>query len=974
MDSDLPPGRPPYYEDLGTVEGSTSSMILQAYHKQIETDPARAPYYLRCLKTLADWRHDSDGRVLAEAVEREYTEGRYTDHDIPKAYNYFQLNPADRTLTDDYIINCFFARLTDAPNDMEPRRQLWRIGDHRQSEKIKAAAEERVANVEQALVFLGAERETGDDFIISMYTAKISDNPASKALAQKAVSLIAEARQSDSLRHFLKTGELGTPEMDVAEAFCLLQIPDRTADESAILAAFSVCCSEAPGQINSYRRALDIIAKERGSAMLSSTLAEDATHTIPVRFDWPVGLRNIGNTCYLNSLLQFYFTIAPFRRMVLNFEDFKMPLDEESVKKKQVGSRKVSLAEIERSQKFVCELRKLFTDMIESPNSAVTPEQELARLTLISSSNEAAIRRKSIISSTRPGLGEIHGMPILGPLGPPTTTENDGTRTAPATATVTEEETSSKDWASDTTLAGLTRTNNSPLTVPDNKENIKLPLDDDDDDNVEMEEVNDSQSPPKAFGPIGPPNRPPPVPPRPAPQIDRQQLIKEEVELGAQQDVTEVINNVLFQTQCAIKPDRIDGDGEQVDLIKNLFYGRNKSHIKSQKGDRSKEELWADIKVDVATGPRDIYSALDGAFDEQWVEVEGSEARQFSTITNIPPVLQVQVQRVQFDQVKKTSFKSTHHLELKETIYLDRYMDASEESEVTKRREESWRWKSELRGLRARKAELINNENWTSLSDVFKDARTSLEDLVTMKDDPETAEEALEIDDSIIETLANLEHAAKEEIERIEAREKHLTTLIETQFSDSRLLPYRLYAVFIHHGSVEFGHYYIYIFDFEKNIWRKYNDSEVTEVHNTAEIFGNTGMINPPTPYFVVYVSDKHKDRAVEPVHRNIVEPVSTLVATNPDNDNAVMIDIPPEGMDVNMSDPPAYEELEGSLPSGMSSKPSSQTPQEPISTPGVLVTTTEVDPSDSPCLNPLKRKGEQGQGRGGWRSSDIDF
>jgi ubiquitin carboxyl-terminal hydrolase 25/28 len=36
--------------------------------------------------------------------------------------------------------------------------------------------------------------------------------------------------------------------------------------------------------------------------------------------------------------------------------------------------------------------------------------------------------------------------------------------------------------------------------------------------------------------------------------------LKEEVEIGAQQDVTEVINNVLFQSQCAIQPREI-GDG-----------------------------------------------------------------------------------------------------------------------------------------------------------------------------------------------------------------------------------------------------------------------------------------------------------------------------------------------------------------------------------------------------------------------------
>ena len=48
--------------------------------------------------------------------------------------------------------------------------------------------------------------------------------------------------------------------------------------------------------------------------------------------------------------------------------------------------------------------------------------------------------------------------------------------------------------------------------------------------------------------------------------------------------------------------------------------------------------------------------------------------------------------------------------------------------------------------------------------------------------------------------------------------------MISSQFADFNNLPYRLYAVFVHHGSVSFGHYYIYIFDFDKKIWRKYND------------------------------------------------------------------------------------------------------------------------------------------------------
>jgi ubiquitin carboxyl-terminal hydrolase 25/28 len=64
-----------------------------------------------------------------------------------------------------------------------------------------------------------------------------------------------------------------------------------------------------------------------------------------------VGLENIGNTCYLNSLLQFYFTVKPLRDMVLNFEDFKMELTEENLRQKRVGSRKVKGDEVRRAQK-----------------------------------------------------------------------------------------------------------------------------------------------------------------------------------------------------------------------------------------------------------------------------------------------------------------------------------------------------------------------------------------------------------------------------------------------------------------------------------------------------------------------------------------------------------------------------------------------------------------------------------------------
>lgn len=140
-------------------------------------------------------------------------------------------------------------------------------------------------------------------------------------------------------------------EMDVGDAYLLLQVPDRTADDGAIMAAYTICVDDAPAQAEKYTRALGVIASERNSPLLSSMVPGSVSKSDRDLSKWPVGLQNIGNTCYLNSLLQFYFSIKPYRNMVLDFENFKMGLDDEACQKKQVGSRKVSKKEVERSQK-----------------------------------------------------------------------------------------------------------------------------------------------------------------------------------------------------------------------------------------------------------------------------------------------------------------------------------------------------------------------------------------------------------------------------------------------------------------------------------------------------------------------------------------------------------------------------------------------------------------------------------------------
>lgn len=149
-------------------------------------------------------------------------------------------------------------------------------------------------------------------------------------------------------------------------------------------------------------------------------------------------------------------------------------------------------------------------------------------------------------------------------------------------------------------------------------------------------------------------------------------------------------------------------------------------------------------------------------------------------------------------------------------------------------------------------------------------------------------------------------------------------------FAEYKHLAYRLYAVFMHHGSVEFGHYYIYIYDFEKNIWRKYNDNDVREVQDTAEIFAVQQSENPPTPYFLVYVNDTMKDRLANPVCREVFDPFPSEQSQQQQQgqqpgavpaEDTTMEDatstIFPEKPVTASADPPAYDEVlaEGGVP-----------------------------------------------------------
>lgn len=122
---------------------------------------------------------------------------------------------------------------------------------------------------------------------------------------------------------------------------------------------------------------------------------------------------------------------------------------------------------------------------------------------------------------------------------------------------------------------------------------------------------------------------------------------------------------------------------------------------------RIMEEKFSSLLVDVAEEGRNIYDGLDTVFDDAMVEIEGKQARRTISLDVIPPILQVQLQRVQFDRVENKIFKSNAHLDFPATLAVDRYLEIDPvDSAAVARRDKTAEIKKALEVTRTRYKDL----------------------------------------------------------------------------------------------------------------------------------------------------------------------------------------------------------------------------------------------------------------------------
>lgn len=144
----------------------------------------------------------------------------------------------------------------------------------------------------------------------------------------------------------------------------------------------------------------------------------------------------------------------------------------------------------------------------------------------------------------------------------------------------------------------------------------------------------------------------------------------------------------------------------------STFYGKTRQQLEFSDTSisepiRTKEEPFFSLLVDVAEEGRNVYDGLDAVFDDSPVEIEGKRARRRVSLVEVPALLQIQLQRVQYDREKQKIFKSNQHMAFGPEISLDRYLQVDDDDvEGKRRRNRTTKYRKEIEKCRARLSKL----------------------------------------------------------------------------------------------------------------------------------------------------------------------------------------------------------------------------------------------------------------------------
>ncbi|GAB1317509.1 ubiquitin-specific protease ubp2 [Madurella fahalii] len=889
-----------HFWTLGAPVSADDAMLKFAYRRQTETDPEHVLVYLGALGSLAGRR----GEELQMFVFNE--QGRLEE-----------------------------------------------------KQKKSSAPASGADPIERAYAHFGLSRNRREppSFFIGVYKNYREQSPAQKADHRRALALIALDQGSTIIREevYNKDMELSEacdylgvqPEWPLDNIGAAAQSVASEMDESLVLLALRAIASSRPPDDPNLVAFHQIVAELESSRNPISTGPSHPPSSSgkdigavggagrAVDMDIPVGLANLRNTCYLNSILQYFYSVNAVRDLALKSDLPVLEPTEANLRnllhRSTSSGNSASQSGLETGRAFVGheftrELSTLFKELNASETSSITPRQRLANAALL---RPEKLRPRSADAKFEAGSSNVTDAPPL----PPRSGETPNTK-APFALMVEVEQSETASADSSQTLVNQTD-GEAPLAITSANQRI-------DKDTAAAADHHEGEAPISGAGDRAEDGA------TKTSKLTVEELAAEldKPNVGSDQmDVDEVMGNAIDHLRAAFKVAHIGLSEGMRDPIEQAFFSTfidNRKKIGETVWNRtSRSDRWV-TAYPAQSGTRDLYEALTNSFD---LEPLPGNLLSFTTIDKPAPHFHICIQRS--DGVRKNA----NPIVIPETLYLDRFMDApNPESPLFKARKRGWDIKTRLNELGkpvandlpgAPKAEArISSKSITP--DDFADDEIDgflviggldvpvgkLPSSVGGTVDNELNEDGTDLDPAI-ERLMEKYEVVKPETPRAKLRTEsqptadgsvqeppsdldefwskfHAEEATERDrlaaerneiFSSCHKVAYRLHAVVCHAGATaSAGHYWVWIHDFERDIWRKYNDTTVS-VHPAEFVFGE--LNTKGEPYYLAYVRAEDVQNLVSIPRRPHQQQNEDVVMTGSGEDTAAAahvedVDMPP--------------------------------------------------------------------------------
>ncbi|KAJ8322927.1 ubiquitin-specific protease ubp2 [Batrachochytrium dendrobatidis] len=328
---------------------------------------------------------------------------------------------------------------------------------------------------------------------------------------------------------------------------------------------------------------------------------------------------------------------------------------------------------------------------------------------------------------------------------------------------------------------------------------------------------------------------------------------------GIQHDLTECMDNIMDMMEIGFgKVDAKCTNG--CTLLKDLFYGTTRQTLRytDAEGDHvsTKDESFHQLIVDA---DEDLYTALDAYFATQHVDFEGTSAIRCLSVVNFPPILTIQINRVKFDRITNSAYKSHNYLRYAKHISLERYLNCHLETVLQLRKQHKELTNEYIRMRHLLHSKTTFNNLPVPPLELMETSRRILYAHQEHCKDPLVFQQLTIACDKIKKQISDLQP----KIEELEYKRSQI-------YSHMNGKEYQLYAVLVHEGEATFGHYWLFLYDLQDNgkgRWLKYNDSLVSEVLE-HEVFADTTGSNA-NAYALVYIRSSEFSTRVGPYLRD---------------------------------------------------------------------------------------------------------